>query len=108
TGIAEDTVYQTKYNLTEAESTLTFESKYIIDSTTATSLRTYLLAQWKQPHNQLEFGVGVEHLELDIGDILEFSNMPFKIFGEDITDNTTTRPLGEQVINKYWWIYKFK
>ena len=108
TGVAEDTVYQTKYNLSEAESSLTFESKHIGDSATAILLRSYLLAQWKQPHNQLDFGVGVEHIELDIGDIIEFSNVPFKILGEDITDNTVTRPSGQQVINKFWWIYNVK
>ena len=108
TAIAEDTVYQTKYNLTEAESTLIYEAENIRNDTTATNLRSYLLAQWKQPHNQLAFGVGIEYIELDIGDILEFRNMPFKIFGEDITDNTVTRPSGQQVINKYWWIFNVK
>lgn len=108
TAIAEDTVYQTKYNLTEAESTLIYDAVNISDTTTAEALRTYLLAQWKQFHNLLEFGVGIDQFELDTGEIVDFSNMPFKIFGEDITDNTTTRPSGEQVINKFWWIYNVR
>ncbi len=100
-GISEDTTMQTKYNLTEAESTLIYEALNISNATTATNLQAYLLAQWKQLHNLVEFNAGVEHIDLDIGDIIEFTNAK-KAFGEDITSNTTR---AGQTIYKYWWIY---
>ena len=105
TGISEDTTMQTKYNITEAQSTLNFRTKYIVDSTTADNLRSYLLAQWKQPHNLFEGSFGLDQIDLDIGDVIEFTNMPYKVFGEDITGNVTRTG---QTIYKYWWIYDVK
>lgn len=105
TGISQDNTMQTKYNLTEAQSTLNFRTKYISDSATATNLRSYLLAQWKQLHNIISFGTGLEYIDLDIGDIIEFTNVPFKVFGEDITGDVTR---AGQIIYKYWWIFDVK
>ena len=101
TAVAEDTTMQLKYNITEAESTLLYPSKNINNATTATNLRGYLLAQWKQLHNLVEFSAGIEHIDLDVGDIIEFTNAK-KAFGEDVTANTTR---AGQTIYKYWWIY---
>lgn len=103
TGLSESSASQTKYNLSAAESTHTFESKFITDPTTAEALQAYLLAQWRNLHNLATFGIGVDGLDLETGDIIEFRNMPYDIMGEDITDNTITR--AGQTINKYWWIY---
>ena len=36
---------------------------------------------------------------------MEFENMPFKVFGEDITVDVTRTG---QTIYKYWWIYDVK
>ena len=48
------------------------------------------------------------HLDLDLGDIIEFSNMQYDVHGEDITANCE-RPAGlspaGQTIYKYWWIF---
>lgn len=102
TPLSEDTTQQTKYNITQAQSKLSFESKYIHDSATAIEIRDYELAMWKQPHNIAEGIIGKEHLELDIGDRLQFTNVPYKVRGEDIESNVTR---GGQTIYKYWWIF---
>ena len=102
TASSEDATQQTKYNLTAAESYLKFKSKYIHDSATADLLEAYLLAQWKQPHNLFEGTLGIDHLDIDFGDIVEFSNPPFNVMGEDISANATR---AGQTIYKYWWVY---
>jgi len=105
TSLAQDTDQQTKYNITLAQSTLVHESKNIGDVTTANAVRAFLLAWFKQPHNIAVCQTGKENLDLDIGDIIEFRNMPYKVRGEDITGNVTR---GGQTIYKYWWIYKVR
>ncbi len=105
TAISEDTAMQDKYNVTEAESTLAYDSRSINNSTTAENLRAYLLSQWKQQHNQVEFRVGIEHIDLDLGDIVEFDNVQLKPFGLDITQSNT---IAGQDILQYWWIYNVK
>jgi len=108
TGIAEDTAMQAKYNITQQESLLTFESKFINDSATAILLRTFLLNQWKQLHNIITFEVGAKYLDdMDIGKIIEFDNVPsnIKAFGLDITQNNT---IAGQIVYKYWFVTGIK
>jgi len=95
-------VMATKYNVTLSQSTLRFKAYHIKDSASAIALRGYLLAQWKQPHNIAIANSGKENLDLDIGDIIEFMNMPYKVRGEDITGNVVRNG---QTIYKYWWIF---
>ncbi len=102
TGISEDTDQQSKYNITEAQSTLICEAKHIGDNTTAGNFRLFLLNFFKQPHNIAIGTVDKMHLDLDLGDIIELSNMPYKVHGEDITANATRNG---QTIYKYWWIF---
>ncbi|MCH7575845.1 MAG: hypothetical protein IIA59_12080 [Candidatus Marinimicrobia bacterium] len=97
-----DATQQTRYNVTESQSTLEVKADAIRDAATAGLLRDYLLKQWKQPHNLFEGTLPVEHLDLDIGDVLELYNVPFLLHGEDITINNTRNG---QTIYKYWWIY---
>ena len=99
---ASDATQQTRYNVTESQSTLEVQADAIRDAATAGLLRDYLLKQWKQPHNLFEGTLPVEHLDLDIGDVLEFYNVPFLLHGEDITINNSR---SGQTIYKYWWIY---
>ena len=79
------------------------ESKTIRDETTANALRDFLLAFWKQPHNIALGTLDKSYLALDLGDVIEFENMPYKVRGEDITANATR---AGQTIYKYWWIMK--
>jgi len=102
TSLAQDTTLQTRYNITAAQSTLIHETKHILDTTTAEALRDFLLAWNKQPHNLASGELPKIHLDLDIGDIIQFSNMDYKVRGEDITGNVTR---GGQTIYKYWFIY---
>jgi len=102
TGVSEDTDQQTKYNITKAQSTLIHKAPSIGDSTTAGNIRAFLLAFLKQPHNIVSGELGKIHLDLDLGDIIEFSNMDYKVHGETITANATRN---SQTIYKYWWIF---
>ena len=102
TGVSEDTDQQSKYNITEAQSILIREAKHIGDSTTAGNFRLFLLNFFKQPHNIAIGELDKMHLDLDLGDIIEFSNMPYKVYGEDITVNTSRNG---QTIYKYWWVF---
>ena len=101
TSSAQDTNAQTKYNLSAADSTLDIEAKYIRDTTTAEKYRDYLLKQWKQPHNLAEVELPLKYFNLELGDIVEFSDYPDKVFGETITSNATRM---SQTIYKYWMI----
>jgi hypothetical protein len=103
TDAAQDTTAQTRYNVTAEETTLIHESKTIRDETTANALRDFLLAFWKQPHNIALGTLDKSYLALDLGDVIEFENMPYKVRGEDITANATR---AGQTIYKYWWIMK--
>ena len=102
---ASDSTQQSRYNVTEAQSTVIFEADAIRDPTTAGKLRDYLLRQWKQPHNLFEGSLPIDHIDLDIGDVIEFINVPYKVHGEDITQNQTRNG---QTIYKYWWIYRVR
>ena len=102
TGISQDADQQSKYNVTEAQSTLIFEADHVGDSTTAGKLRTFLLAFLKQPHNIVKGQLGKNHLDLDLGDIIELSDVPYEVYGEDVTANATRNG---QTIYKYWWVY---
>ena len=101
TSAAQDTNAQTKYNLPAADSTLDIEAKYIRDTTTAESYRDYLLKQWKQPHNLADVKLPLSYFELELGDIVDFSDYPDKVFGETITANATRM---SQTIYKYWMV----
>ena len=102
TGFNQDTTMQTKYNVTGTQTELQFKSDYIATTTTADNLRDYKLAQWKQLHNTFEVVLPNDYIDLDLGDIIEYSNVPYNVFGEDITSNTTR---AGQTIYKYWWLY---
>lgn len=71
-------------------------------ATPATNLRTFVLNFRKQPHNLAVGRLGRHHLDLDVGDLIQFSNMAYKVHGEDITANATR--VG-QTIYPYFWIY---
>ena len=101
TSAVQDTNAQTKYNLPAADSTLDINAKYIRDTTTAESYRDYLLKQWKQPHNLAEVKLPLSYFELELGDIVDFSDYPDKVFGETITANATRM---SQTIYKYWMV----
>ena len=101
TSAAQDTNAQTKYNLPAADSTLDVEARHIRDTTTAESYRDYLLKQWKQPHNLADVKLPLSYFELELGDIVDFSDYPDKVFGETITANATRM---SQTIYKYWMV----
>ncbi|MCK4577832.1 MAG: hypothetical protein KAU50_03515, partial [Candidatus Marinimicrobia bacterium] len=64
--------------------------------------QTLLKNLLKQPHNQ---AVGLYpriHLDLGIGDRIEYSHMAYNPHGEDITGNVTRN---SQTIYKYFLIY---
>jgi len=107
TGVSEDTAMQSKYNITEAQSTLEKETKFIFDDTTSTRLQAFLLAQWKQLHNQFDSPIDRKYIDLDLGDIPEFIDLPdnIKAFGLDITQENT---IAGQIIYPFWWIYSIK
>ena len=103
TGIAEDTACQTFYNVTEEETTLDFESAHVHSALMAVNLQTFWLYWLKNLHNLVSGELPREYLKRDIGDIIEFSNMAYKVYGEDIESNTTR---AGQTIYKYWKIYE--
>ena len=101
TADAEDTTQQTKYNLPSDFSTLTYDALPIPDSATALLMRNYKLAFWKQPHNLTEITMPKDYLQIDVGDILDISGMPYKVRGLDISINNT---VGGQTIYKYFFV----
>ena len=103
TGVSEDTTCQTFYNITEAQSTLEHEARHIGDSTTAGKLRTFWLKWLMNLHNIAEGQLPRQYLNLDIGDIIEFSDMPYKVYGEDITASATR---AGQTIYPYFKIFQ--
>ncbi|GAG56277.1 unnamed protein product, partial [marine sediment metagenome] len=104
TGTFNDPGQRLKYNITAVQSTLIHLAPNIGDSTTAGYIGRFLLAFFKQPHNIVSGQLDKLHLDLDLGDIIEFSNMPYKVHGEDITANVDAR--NGQIIYKYWWIFQ--
>ena len=101
TTAGESTDSQTKYNMSADDSHLEIEAKYIRDDTTANSYRDYLLNQWKQPHNIVSVNLPIKYADIELGDIIEFSNYSDKVFGESITANVTRM---SQTIYKYWFV----
>lgn len=102
--VSEDTAAQTYYNVSQGETLLDFEAKFINNSTTAAALQTFWLNWLKNLHNLASGELPRQHLDLDIGDIIEITDMQYLVFGEDITDNAVTR--AGQTIYKYWKIYE--
>lgn len=102
TGISEDTDAQTKYNITEAQSTLIFESKHIADSVTAGKIQTFKKNYLKNAHTELIGTLPRPWLKLDIGDVIDVTNPDFEPFGESITSPPTR---AGQTIYKYFKIY---
>ncbi len=107
TGISEDTNLQTRYNITQLQSLLTYEARHIHDSTTAGKIRTFLLNFLKQPHNLMSGRLGRNQLDLDLGDRLAFTNLPVNAYGEDVTASFNRNENGgsSQTIYPYFWIH---
>lgn len=103
TGIAEDTDQQARYNVTQARSLLSYEAKHIHDSTTAVNLRTFLLNNLMQPHTIIKGRLPRHQLDLDLGDIVQFTNLPYNPYGEDLEAGVTRNG---QVVYKFCWIYQ--
>ena len=101
TPVETDSTMQTKYNITADHSTRTDDALPIPDSATAILMRGFKLGFWKQPHNILVGDLPKQFVRLDVGDVIQVSNMPYKVRGEDITGNVTR---AGQTIYKYWWI----
>lgn len=93
---------QTFYNITEDQGTLVIEAETIKDSTAGADLQDFEQKNRKLLHNIVSGKIDKQYLSLDIGDVIEFSNMPFSISGEDITSNQTRV---SQTVYKYFMIY---
>ncbi len=90
------------YNVTQTQGTLLFVTKTVRGLAAATDLRDAGLKNLKALHNRSEGRVDKQYLDLDVGDVIEFSDMPFKVGGEDIEANATRI---SQTIYKYWLIF---
>tara|TARA_X000001388_G_scaffold28913_2_gene20432 strand:+ start:587 stop:3088 length:2502 start_codon:yes stop_codon:yes gene_type:complete len=101
TSATQSTDAQSKYNISADDSTLEYKAVNILDTTTADTLRDYLLKQWQQPHNIVTVTLPPKFTQLEVGDVIEFTDYTDKVFGEDITANATRM---SQTIYKYWFI----
>lgn len=100
------TVYstaQTRYNVTTLQTTLGHETKNVKAAATAALVQAKLGLWWSQPHNLAIGTLGKEYLHLDIGDIIQFKNMGYKVRGKDIT---ITNTIAGQDIYPYFKIYQ--
>ena len=105
TDYAEDSAAQTFNAVTGEQTTFELQATLIHDETTAIAIRDYFLAQWKNIHNIAVVTVDALHLDLDIGDVLQLDDVPFKANGIDISQNDSKA--GQTVYNK-WIIYDIK
>ncbi len=103
TGVARSANNESYYNVTQTQGTLLFETKTVGGLAAATDLRDAGLKNLKALHNRSEGRVDKQYLDLDIGDVIEFSDMPFKVGGEDIEANASR--VG-QTIYKYWLVFR--
>jgi hypothetical protein len=96
----EDTNFQTYYNITKDQSTIDFEADHVrVAAAAAILAENTLVNNRKALHNMVEGTLDKSYLALDIADIIEFTNMPYNVGGEDITSNTTRNG---QTVYKYW------
>ncbi len=102
TGALRSANNESYYNVTQTQGTLLLVTKTVQDSATAGFLRTFEGANRKALHNHSTGRIDKQYLDLDMGDVIAFSDMPFKVGGEDI-EAAATR-VG-QTIYQYWWIY---
>ena len=85
------------------QTTLGHETKNVKAAATAALVQAKLGLWWSQPHNLAIGTLGKEYLHLDIGDIIQFKNMGYKVRGKDIT---ITNTIAGQDIYPYFKIYQ--
>ena len=97
----------------KAEQDLSFDSKYIRDSSTAQALQEFLLLWNCNQHNVLNLKVPLKYIQLKIGDYVAFDKLinGVKLFGEDYSlagfaDAPTHR--NAQQILPVWMVTKTK
>ena len=80
---------------------LDFESKFIKNADTAEKLRNRLLSYYKNRHNVFNITLPHSYLDLECGDIVEFSDLiqGVQIFGLDYTQDNT---VNGQIALKYF------
>ena len=94
--------YMETYSVQNVENYyLDFKSRFIKNSDTAKKLRNQLLSYYKNRHNVFEVTLPHTYLDLECGDIVEFSDLVqgVQIFGLDYTENNT---LNGQIVTKYF------
>lgn len=105
TSVASDATAQTRYNVSQAQSLLTFDAPDVQDLTTAEAIRDYLLANWMNIHNIAEGYLPGMFLHVDICDTFEISEMDYLVRGKDIT---ASYAIVGQNIRPYWWVYEIE
>ncbi len=101
-----DTTARTKHSVTAAQSVDRLEADKIGASASAVNYNTANLRQFENRHIGIEFEGGKKYMPLDIGDVVEFENVPYKIFGLDITQNNSDAATSSRTIYKYFMIHK--
>lgn len=86
----------TQYGLTAKQGTKRFPTLFINDSVTALLLATKLQKFWQNHHNIFTGLLPLKYIDIEVGTIIEFKNVGELIYGEDVTDNATTR-MGQQI-----------
>lgn len=105
TDYAEDAAAQTFNAVTGEQTQFELPATLIKDEATAIAIRDFFLAQWKNIHNIAVVTMDALHLDLDIGDVVQLDDVPFKANGIDISQNDSKA--GQTVYNK-WIIYDIK
>ena len=94
--------YMQMYNVKNVENHyLDFESKFIKNSDTAVKLRNQLLSYYKNRHNVFEVTLPHTYLDLECGDMVEFSDLVqgVQIFGLDYTQPNL---INGQIVTQYF------
>ncbi len=103
TDFAEDTAQQTYYSVEQGATTKYVEGGWIPTEAEAILFRDWYLPMWKQQHVLGTIGLPLEYVHADAGDVVRFTNAPYKVCNEDITVNHVR---SGQTIYKYFLVYK--
>lgn len=108
TGVLEYTPFQTRYNVTQAQSLWNKETRNILSATTAENIRLFERNMNMQVHGIAEGILGHENLDLEVTERLSFKDLQYLPFGEDISAEYNRNENGgsSQTIYPYFWIYK--
>ena len=88
--------------VTDSESTLTFEAKYITEFETASKLAEFLVLWYCNQHTIITADLSMHYIDIEVGDTVKFSSLisNSKAYGEDYSQFGVYRN-GQHIFNKF-------